>query len=80
MLGECRRCLRSSHSPQTLEPLPCTFRYALAACDYATDPKEGIAMAQEAQRSGLSARTLTEWVKTSQAEYAREQAEAVQPV
>lgn len=47
--------------------------YALAACDFAATPQEGIQMAQEAQRSGKAADTLRAWAAASQAEYQREQ-------
>eukprot|EP00955_Chlamydomonas_euryale_P085415 364097-Chlamydomonas_euryale.AAC.8 len=40
---------------------------ALAAARVAADAAEGVAMAQEAQRSGAAARTLDAWIKASQA-------------
>lgn len=40
---------------------------ALAAARVASDVKEGIAMAQEAQRSGATAETLTKWIEVSNA-------------
>jgi anthranilate phosphoribosyltransferase len=46
--------------------------YALAACEVAASALEGIAMAQEAQRSGAAAGTLRAWVTASQAAYAEE--------
>jgi hypothetical protein len=48
--------------------------YALAACQVAADPREGVAMAQEAQRAGAAARVLERWVTLSQAEAAAEAA------
>ena len=39
---------------------------ALAACKFASDVKEGISMAQEAQRSGKAGETLRKWVEVSQ--------------
>ncbi|KAK9806087.1 hypothetical protein WJX72_000598 [[Myrmecia] bisecta] len=39
---------------------------ALAACDVAKDAAEGIAMAQEAQRSGRAGQVLDKWVAFSQ--------------
>ena len=50
--------------------------YALAACEVAETPEEGIKMAQEAQRSGAAATTLQRWVDASQAAYAEETAAA----
>lgn len=50
--------------------------YALAACRTAADPREGIAMAQEAQRSGAAGRVLDAWVAASQREAAAEAASA----
>jgi anthranilate phosphoribosyltransferase len=41
--------------------------YALAAANVAKDPKEGVAMAQEAQRSGKAADVLQKWITVSQA-------------
>ena len=38
---------------------------ALAACKCASDVKEGIRMAQEAQRSGKAGETLRKWVEAS---------------
>jgi anthranilate phosphoribosyltransferase len=46
--------------------------YALAACEVAESPEEGIKMAQEVQRSGQAADTLRKWVAASQAAYAQE--------
>lgn len=40
---------------------------ALAAAEVARDVQEGVAMAQEAQRSGKAAATLAKWVEVSQA-------------
>lgn len=48
--------------------------YALAACEVARDPKEGVKMAQEAQRAGKAAGVLEAWVKLSQSEAAAERA------
>jgi anthranilate phosphoribosyltransferase len=39
---------------------------ALAAAQVAATPAEGVAMAQEVQRSGKAAQTLEAWVATSQ--------------
>lgn len=39
--------------------------YALAASQVAADPKEGVAMAQEAQRAGKAAHVLAKWVAVS---------------
>ena len=39
---------------------------ALAAARVASDVKEGIAMAQEAQRSGKAGDTLNAWIRCSQ--------------
>ena len=47
--------------------------YALAACEVASSPQEGFAMAQEAQRSGAAARVMAAWVETSQAALQQEQ-------
>jgi anthranilate phosphoribosyltransferase len=46
--------------------------YALAACQVAKDPKEGIAMAQDAQRAGRAGAVLEKWAALSQAEAAAE--------
>lgn len=40
--------------------------YALAACQVAPNPKEGIKMAQEAQRSGRAGEVLSKWIDVSQ--------------
>lgn len=40
---------------------------ALAAANFAKDPKEGIAIAQEVQRSGIAAQTLKKWIEVSNA-------------
>lgn len=45
---------------------------ALAACQVAKNPKEGVMMAQEAQRAGKGGDTLTKWIAASQAAAARE--------
>jgi anthranilate phosphoribosyltransferase len=50
--------------------------YALAACEVAGDPREGVAMAQEAQRAGKAARVLDAWVALSRREAAAEAAAA----
>lgn len=36
------------------------------ACGVAADVKEGVAMAQEVQRSGKAAETLEKWIQLSQ--------------
>ena len=41
--------------------------YALAAANVAKDPREGVAMAQEAQRAGKPADVLQKWIEVSQA-------------
>lgn len=46
------------------------------ALQVAKDPKEGIAMAQEAQRAGKAAVVLEQWVALSQHEAAEEKATA----
>lgn len=46
--------------------------YALAACEVATGPVEGIEMARKAQESGAAAKTLEKWVHASQEAYAKE--------
>lgn len=46
---------------------------ALAAAEVAKDPKEGIAMAKEAQESGKAAETMRKWIEVSQAALAAEQ-------
>ena len=48
--------------------------YALAAMQVAKDPKEGVAMAQEAQRAGRAGAVLEAWVRVSQEEAAKEAA------
>lgn len=48
--------------------------YALAAAGVAGGPAEGVAMAQEAQRSGRAGDTLAAWVAASQEEAAKEAA------
>jgi anthranilate phosphoribosyltransferase len=48
--------------------------YALAACEVASGPVEGIAMARKAQQSGSAAETLQKWVEASQAAYSKEAA------
>ena len=50
--------------------------YALAACEFAASPEEGIERAREAQESGAAAATLRRWVEVSQAAYAEETAAA----
>jgi len=45
---------------------------ALAAAQIAPDPATGVAMAQEAQRSGKAGGVLQRWVATSRAEAAAE--------
>jgi anthranilate phosphoribosyltransferase len=50
--------------------------YALAAAQVAADPKEGIKMAQEAQRSGKAGEVLAKWIAVSQACAAEEAAAA----
>jgi anthranilate phosphoribosyltransferase len=47
--------------------------YALAAAGVAADPKEGVAMAREAQEKGEPARVLERWAAVSQREAAKEQ-------
>jgi anthranilate phosphoribosyltransferase len=47
--------------------------YALAAAGVASDPKEGVAMAREAQEKGEPARVLERWAAVSQREAAKEQ-------
>lgn len=47
---------------------------ALAAANVASDAKEGVAMAQEAQRSGRAGDTMRKWLEVSQAARAAEQA------
>lgn len=47
---------------------------ALAAANVASDAKEGVAMAQEAQRSGRAGDTMRKWLEVSQAAMAAEQA------
>jgi anthranilate phosphoribosyltransferase len=49
---------------------------ALAAAQVASTPKEGVAMAQEAQRSGKAAETMRRWVEVSLASRAAEKAAA----
>lgn len=49
---------------------------ALAAAEVAKDVAEGIAMAQEVQRSGKAADTLAKWVEVSRAEAAKATAAA----
>lgn len=49
---------------------------ALAAATVASDAKEGVAMAQEAQRSGRAGDTMKKWQEISQAARATEQAAA----
>lgn len=46
--------------------------YALAAMQVAKDPKEGVAMAQEAQRAGKAAGVLEKWARVSQEEAKKE--------
>lgn len=46
--------------------------YALAACQVAASPAEGVAMAQGVQRSGEALRTLDRWVAVSKELAARE--------
>lgn len=46
--------------------------YALAACEVASNPVEGIEMARKAQESGAAAETLKKWVQASQEAYAAE--------
>lgn len=46
--------------------------YALAACEVASGPVEGIELARKAQESGAAAETLKKWVQASQECYARE--------
>jgi anthranilate phosphoribosyltransferase len=46
--------------------------YALAAAEVAVDPREGVAMAQEAQRAGKAAGVLEAWAALSQKEAAAE--------
>ncbi|GBF92438.1 anthranilate phosphoribosyltransferase [Raphidocelis subcapitata] len=50
--------------------------YALAAATVAGDPREGIAMAQEAQRAGRAGEVLERWAALSQAEAAAERGAA----
>jgi anthranilate phosphoribosyltransferase len=50
--------------------------YALAACQAAADPKEGVAMAQEAQRGGRAGDVLAAWAALSQEVAAAERAAA----
>lgn len=45
---------------------------ALCAADLAKTPAEGVAMAQEVQRSGKAGQTLAKWVEVSQAQKALE--------
>jgi len=47
--------------------------YALAASQVAADPREGVAMAQEAQRAGKAADVLAKWVAVSTEAEAQEQ-------
>lgn len=48
--------------------------YALAAARVASDPAEGVAMAQEAQRAGRAAAVLEKWIAVSKREAAAEAA------
>lgn len=50
--------------------------YALAAAGVAGDPKEGVAMAREAQEKGEPARVLKAWAEVSLRERAKEEAAA----
>lgn len=50
--------------------------YALAACEVAGSPVEGIEMAREAQRSGAAGVTLQKWVDASTAAFAAERESA----
>ena len=49
-----------------------TAGVALAAAGIAASPAEGVAMAQEVQRSGKPADVLAKWVSRSQALYRAE--------
>lgn len=48
---------------------------ALAACQVARDAREGVAMAQEVQRSGRAGATLDAWVAASKAAAQKQQKE-----
>jgi anthranilate phosphoribosyltransferase len=50
--------------------------YALAAAGVASDPKEGVARAREAQEKGEPARVLERWREVSRGAWAREQQQA----
>jgi anthranilate phosphoribosyltransferase len=50
--------------------------YALAACQVASSPQEGVKMAQEAQRAGKPGDVLSKWVAVSQAAAAAEKVAA----
>ncbi|EFN52082.1 hypothetical protein CHLNCDRAFT_27114, partial [Chlorella variabilis] len=52
---------------------------ALAAATLAADAKEGVAMAQDAQRSGRAGDTMRKWLEVSQAARATELAAAAAP-
>ncbi|KAG2498022.1 hypothetical protein HYH03_004280 [Edaphochlamys debaryana] len=53
--------------------------YALAACQVAPNPKEGVAMAQEVQRRGDALAVLDRWAAVSQACAKAEKAETAVP-
>jgi anthranilate phosphoribosyltransferase len=50
---------------------------ALAACQVARDAKEGVAMAQEAQRAGKAGLVLSKWIAASREAALRESKVAV---
>lgn len=54
------------HKGPVADALNLNAGYALAACQVAKDPKEGIKMAQEAQQSGRAGDVLRTWIDVSQ--------------
>jgi anthranilate phosphoribosyltransferase len=60
------------HQGAVADALNLNAGVALAACQVASGPAEGVVMAQEVQKSGKAATVLSKWIEASKAAAARE--------
>jgi anthranilate phosphoribosyltransferase len=65
------------HQGAVADALNLNAGVALAACQVASGPAEGVVMAQEVQKSGKAATVLSKWIEASKAAAARESSQLV---